>query len=245
MNDKFTNQPCLANIDTHNKKKKKTYKRDFVTFLLYLFSFHLSYSSNTLVTDTFFFSHKHKAQQHIYKNERSTIYTPTRLVTTTPFHHSTFIHTLTAHKLHITPSYSPLPFTHSFYQQNITLTRICQFDPKTQRLFYIYQPTGQVTWDHPLGLAADQQENIRYHQLQQQYQRPPPYMPTASPAPAPVSGGYSPYPYPAAPAAAAPIIVQQPAPVPQKHHGPGTGASLALGAVAGKETMSLKQNEVE
>ncbi|KAF9142537.1 hypothetical protein BG015_000764, partial [Linnemannia schmuckeri] len=111
---------------------------------------------------------------------------------------------------------------------------IYQFDPKTQRLFYIYQPTGQVTWAHPLGQAADQQENAHYHQLQQQYQRPPPYMPTASPisAPVPVSGGYSPYPYPTAPAAGAPIIVQQQAPVPQKHHGPGTGASLAMGAVA-------------
>ncbi|KAF9144748.1 hypothetical protein BGX30_011635 [Mortierella sp. GBA39] len=56
-------------------------------------------------------------------------------------------------------------------------------------------------------------------------------MPTASPAPVPMSGGYSPYPYTAAPAA--PIIVQQQAPVPQKHHGLGTGASLAVGAVAG------------
>ncbi|KAG0298038.1 hypothetical protein BGZ96_003306 [Linnemannia gamsii] len=106
---------------------------------------------------------------------------------------------------------------------------ICQFDPKTQRLFYIYQPTQQVTWAHPLGQAADQQENARYHQLQQQYQRPPPYMPTASPIP--VNGAYSPYPYPAA--TGAPIVVQQQAPVPQKHHGPGTGASLAMGAVAG------------
>ncbi|KAF9106561.1 hypothetical protein BGX29_009088 [Mortierella sp. GBA35] len=93
---------------------------------------------------------------------------------------------------------------------------ICQFDPKNQRLFYIYQPTGQTTWAHPLGQAADAQENARYLQFQHQQQQPPIYMPVQP----------------------APVIIQQ---VPAitgsgKHHGhsgPSTGAALAVGAVAG------------
>ena len=46
-------------------------------------------------------------------------------------------------------------------------TRISQYDPSKQRLFYVYPQTNNVTWAHPLGPAADAQENARFHQIQE------------------------------------------------------------------------------
>ncbi|GJJ73579.1 hypothetical protein EMPS_05937 [Entomortierella parvispora] len=44
---------------------------------------------------------------------------------------------------------------------------ISQYDPSKQRLFYVYPQTNNVTWAHPLGPAADAQENARFHQIQE------------------------------------------------------------------------------
>ncbi|KAF9354162.1 hypothetical protein BGX26_008028, partial [Mortierella sp. AD094] len=44
---------------------------------------------------------------------------------------------------------------------------ISQFDPNKQRLYYIYPQTGQVTWAHPGGPAADAQEMARFYQIQE------------------------------------------------------------------------------
>ncbi|KAG0365946.1 hypothetical protein BGZ54_006011, partial [Gamsiella multidivaricata] len=44
---------------------------------------------------------------------------------------------------------------------------ISQFDPNKQRLFYVYPQTGQTTWAHPNGPAADAQEMARFYQIQE------------------------------------------------------------------------------
>ncbi|KAG0019259.1 hypothetical protein BGZ81_009794 [Podila clonocystis] len=47
---------------------------------------------------------------------------------------------------------------------------ISQYDPSKQRLYYVYPQTGHVTWAHPLGPAADAQENARFYEIQKQQQ---------------------------------------------------------------------------
>ncbi|KAF8985900.1 hypothetical protein CPC16_002529 [Podila verticillata] len=47
---------------------------------------------------------------------------------------------------------------------------ISQYDPSKQRLYYVYPQTGHVTWAHPLGPAADAQENARFYEMQKQQQ---------------------------------------------------------------------------
>ncbi|KAG0228137.1 hypothetical protein BGW41_003548 [Actinomortierella wolfii] len=48
---------------------------------------------------------------------------------------------------------------------------ISQYDPTKQRLFYVYPQTNHVTWAHPLGPAADAQEQARFHQIMQMQQQ--------------------------------------------------------------------------
>ncbi|KAG0083853.1 hypothetical protein BGZ93_001559 [Podila epicladia] len=48
---------------------------------------------------------------------------------------------------------------------------ISQFDSTKQRLYYVYPQTRQTTWAHPLGQAADAQEQARFYQIQQLHQQ--------------------------------------------------------------------------
>ncbi|KAF9151754.1 hypothetical protein DFQ26_001137 [Actinomortierella ambigua] len=50
-------------------------------------------------------------------------------------------------------------------------SRISQYDPAKQRLFYVYPQSNHVSWAHPLGPAADAQEQARFHQIMQMQQQ--------------------------------------------------------------------------
>ncbi|KAF9975253.1 hypothetical protein BGZ75_000588, partial [Mortierella antarctica] len=67
---------------------------------------------------------------------------------------------------------------------------ISRYAPDHGRLFYIYQPTGQTQWVHPLGHVADAEDHHRVLQVQQLSYIPPPpayisIAPPAAPASAP------------------------------------------------------------
>lgn len=93
----------------------------------------------------------------------------------------------------------------------LSCSRISQFDPTKQRLYYIYPQTRQTTWTHPLGQAADAQELARFYQIQQLHQQQ--YGGTTG------SGGYN----------------QQFMDSYNRKGGLGSGAKLALGVAGGKE----------
>ncbi|KAG0241157.1 hypothetical protein BGX31_001352 [Mortierella sp. GBA43] len=70
------------------------------------------------------------------------------------------------------PAQMPPPPPYSLNSQNIPPSTlppgwISQFDPTKQRLFYVYTQTGQTTWAHPNGQAADAQEMARFYQIQE------------------------------------------------------------------------------
>ena len=89
--------------------------------------------------------------------------------------------------------------------------RISQFDSSKQRLYYGYPKTGQVTWAHPSGEAADAQEVARFYQIQElQQQRYGQHVQSGQ--------GYS----------------QRYADSYNRMGGMGPGAGLAMGALAGK-----------
>ncbi|KAG0226549.1 hypothetical protein BGW42_003537, partial [Actinomortierella wolfii] len=86
---------------------------------------------------------------------------------------------------------------------------ISQYDPTKQRLFYVYPQTNHVTWAHPLGPAADAQEQARFHQIMQMQQQRYGGQGTQK-------GYYESY---------------------NRQGGMGTGAALAMGMVGGKYTL--------